>query len=56
MMVAFFANVIEDGLEGFKELKDKGYIVNKEYFKTYKEIVDVNGVTIGYINWRESSR
>ena len=45
---SFFANVIEDGLDGFKELKDKGYIVNKEYFKTYKEILDVNGVTIGY--------
>ena len=44
----FFANVIDDGLEGFKELKDKGYIVNKEYFKTYKEVLDVNGVTIGY--------
>ena len=25
---SFFANVIEDGLDGFKELKDKGYIVN----------------------------
>ena len=45
---SFFANVIEDGLDGFKELKDKGYIVHKEYFKTYKEILDVNGVTIGY--------
>ena len=45
---SFFANVIDDGMEGFKELKDKGYIVNKEYFKTYKEILDVNGVTIGY--------
>ena len=45
---SFFSNVIEDGLDGFKELKDKGYIVNKEYFKTYKEILDVNGVTIGY--------
>ena len=45
---SFFANVIEDGLDGFKELKDKGYIVNKEYFKTYKEVLDVNGVTIGY--------
>ena len=44
----FFANVIEEGLDGFKELKDKGYLVNKEYFKTYKEILDVNGVTIGY--------
>lgn len=44
----FFANVIDDGSEGFKELKDKGYIVNKEYFKTYKEVLDVNGVTIGY--------
>ena len=46
---AFFTNVMEEGLEGFKELKAKGYIVNKEYFKTYNEMVDVNGVTIGYI-------
>ena len=45
----FFANVIEEGLDGFKELKDKGYLVNKEYFKTYKEILDVNGVTVGYV-------
>jgi hypothetical protein len=45
----FFANVIDEGVEGFKELKDKGYSVNKEYFKTYREILDVNGVTIGYV-------
>ena len=45
----FFANVIEEGADGFKELKDKGYSVNKAYFKTYKEILDVNGVTIGYV-------
>ncbi len=44
----FFANVIEEGLDGFKELKDKGYLVNKQYFKTYKEILDVNGVNVGY--------
>ena len=46
---SFFANITEDGLEGFKELKNSGYVVNKEYFKTYKEMVDVNGVTIGYL-------
>ena len=45
----FFANVIESGIDGFKELKDQGYIVNKEYFKTYKEILDINGVTVGYV-------
>ena len=45
----FFANVIEEGADGFKELKDKGYSVNKAYFKTYKEILDVNGVTIGCV-------
>ena len=45
----FFANVIEEGADGFKELKDKGYSVNKAYFKTYKEILDVNGVTVGYV-------
>ena len=46
---AFFANVIEEGIDGFKELKNQGYSVNKEYFKTYKEILDVNGVTVGYV-------
>jgi hypothetical protein len=46
---AFFSNVIEEGLEGFKELKNNGYIVNKDFFKTYKEIVDINGVTVGYV-------
>ena len=45
----FFANVIEEGIDGFKELKNQGYSVNKEYFKTYKEILDVNGVTVGYV-------
>ena len=45
----FFANVIEEGEDGFKDLKNKGYSVNKEYFKTYKEILDVNGVTVGYV-------
>lgn len=45
----FFSNISEDGVEGFKELKENGYVVNKEYFKTYKEVVDINGVTVGYI-------
>lgn len=30
-------------------MKNNGYLVNDVYFKTYKEVVDVNGVTIGYI-------
>ncbi len=45
----FFASVTEDGSDGFKELRNSGYLVNKEYFKTYKEVVDINGVTVGYI-------
>ena len=45
----FFANIISDGLDGFKELKNVGYTVNREFFKTYKEVSDINGVTIGYI-------
>ena len=45
----FFANIISDGLDGFKELKNIGYTVNREFFKTYKEVSDINGVTIGYI-------
>ena len=46
---AFFSNVIEEGLEGFKQLKNSGYVVNKQFFKTYKEVVDINGVTVGYL-------
>ena len=46
---AFFSNVIEDGLEGFKQLKNNGYMVNQDFFKTQKEIVDINGVTVGYV-------
>ena len=43
------SNVAEGGQEEIKELKKNGYLVNDVYFKTYKEVVDVNGVTIGYI-------
>lgn len=43
------SNVTEGGQEEIKELKNNGYLVNDVYFKTYKEVVDVNGVTIGYI-------
>ena len=43
------SNVEEGGQEEIKELKNNGYLVNDVYFKTYKEVVDVNGVTIGYI-------
>mgnify|MGYP003509421354 FL=1 len=43
------SNVAEGGQEEIKELKNNGYLVNDVYFKTYKEVVDVNGVTIGYI-------
>lgn len=43
------SNTAEGGQEEIKELKNNGYLVNDVYFKTYKEVVDVNGVTIGYI-------
>ena len=43
------SNVAEGGQEEIKELKNNGYLVNDVYFKTYKEVIDVNGVTIGYI-------
>ena len=45
----FFTNIIEDDSEGFKEFKKEGYRVNKDFFRTYKEISDINGATIGYI-------
>ena len=45
----FYANMIEDGSEGLKFMKDHGYRVNESYFKTYKEIFDINGAFIGYI-------
>lgn len=43
------SNTAEGGQEEIKELKNNGYLVNDVYFKTSKEVVDVNGVTIGYI-------
>ena len=43
------SNTAEGEQEEIKELKNNGYLVNDVYFKTYKEVVDVNGVTIGYI-------
>lgn len=45
----FFASMIEDGSEGLKFMKEHGYQVNESYFKTYKEIFDINGAFIGYI-------
>lgn len=45
----FFSNIIEDESEGFKEFKREGYRVNKDFFRTFKEISDINGVNIGYI-------
>ena len=45
----FFTNIIEDDSEGFKEFKKEGYRVNKDFFRTFKEISDINGATIGYI-------
>lgn len=45
----FFANIIEDGSEGFKALKEEGYRANDAYFRTYKEVFDVNGTMIGYM-------
>lgn len=46
---AFFSNIIAEGSETFKEFKHVGYIVNEEFFKTYKEVSDINGVIVGYI-------
>jgi hypothetical protein len=45
----FFSNIIEDESEGFKEFKSEGYRVNEDFFRTLKEISDINGVNIGYI-------
>ena len=45
----FYANMIEEGSEGLKFMKEHGYQVNESYFKTYKEIFDINGAFIGYI-------
>ncbi|SKB37916.1 hypothetical protein [Malaciobacter marinus] len=43
----FFGKLISNGKEGFKELEDKGYLVDDTYYKTYKKISDINGATIG---------
>lgn len=45
----FFANMISEGSAGLRFMKDHGYQVNQSYFKTYKEIFDINGAFIGYI-------
>lgn len=45
----FFANMIKEGSEGLKFMKEHGYQVNESYFKTYKEIFDINGAFIGYV-------
>ena len=45
----FFANMIKEGSDGLKLMKEHGYRVNESYFKTYKEIFDINGALIGYI-------
>lgn len=50
------ANITKgDSLE-FRELKQQGYVVNSDFFKTYKEIIDVNGVAVGYIILAEKSQ
>jgi len=46
---SFFSDMMTEGVEGFKEFKHTGYSVNELYFKTYKEISDINGVIVGYI-------
>ena len=46
---AFFSDILTEGKEAFSEFKIAGYNVNEEYFKTYKEVIDINGVSIGYI-------
>ena len=45
----FFSSIIAEGKESFHDFKTVGYLVNEDYFKTYKEISDINGVVIGYI-------
>jgi len=45
----FFSNILTEGKEAFSNFKIDGYSVNEEYFKTYKEVADINGVIIGYI-------
>ena len=46
---AFFADIITGGSDDFKEFTHTGYTVNEEFFKTYKEVSDINGVIVGYI-------
>ena len=45
----FFTNILSEGKDAFTKLKTAGYTVNEEYFKTNKQVVDINGVIIGYI-------
>lgn len=46
---AFFSDIMTEGADGFKDFKHTGYSVNELYFKTYKEISDINGVIVGYV-------
>lgn len=45
----FFGNMIKEGSEGLKLMRDQGYKVNEVFFKTYKEVIDINGSFIGYL-------
>lgn len=45
----FYGSIISGGTELFDEMKKVGYLIDNEYFKTSKQITDINGVTIGYV-------
>ena len=46
---AFFGKMVENGREGFKELMNDEYLVDNQFFKTYKKISDINGNVIGIV-------
>ncbi|QKJ22900.1 hypothetical protein [Poseidonibacter lekithochrous] len=45
----FFAKIIENGKESYKELLDVGYSVDDQYFRSIRKVSDIDGNVIGVI-------
>ncbi len=46
---SFYGKILEKGKDGFNQLLDDGYYLDKVYFKTYDKISDINGNIVGYV-------
>lgn len=45
----FFAKIIENGKELYKEMLEVGYSVDDQYFKSVQKVSDINGNVIGLV-------